>query len=98
MRARSCVSCELVSAFQSRSSETTHVTEQRQAVIAADALQTVATEGNVGAFVWYSGQDLGDDLSSNLDFYGLRRRDGSEKPAYGEFAATMDRLGLSVRR
>ncbi|MFJ8463588.1 cellulase family glycosylhydrolase [Streptomyces swartbergensis] len=62
---------------------TTHVTEERQASIAADAVRTAAATPHVGALFWYAARDLGTDTSSNENFYGLRRADGSPKPALG---------------
>ncbi|MEV0976742.1 cellulase family glycosylhydrolase [Streptomyces sp. NPDC049915] len=64
---------------------TTHVTEQRQAAIAADAVRTAAATPRVQALFWYSDRDLGTDPSSTENFFGLRRADGSAKPALGAF-------------
>lgn len=76
--------------------ETTHVTEQRQAAIATDVLKTVRIKANVEAMIWYADQDLGDDASSNLDFYGLRRADGSKKPAFDAFAKATRTYGFAT--
>ncbi|MHB9861069.1 cellulase family glycosylhydrolase [Streptomyces sp. YIM S03343] len=62
---------------------TTHVTEQRQAAIAADAVRTALVTPHVDALFWYTDRDLGTDTSSRENFYGLRRADGSAKPALG---------------
>lgn len=75
---------------------TTHVTEDRQAAIAHDVLRTVAKDHNVQALVWYTDKDLIGDASTNLNFYGLRRADGSKKPAYDSFRSTLGELGLSA--
>ncbi|MBM9622022.1 cellulase family glycosylhydrolase [Streptomyces zhihengii] len=61
----------------------THVTEARQAAVAADVVRAAAADPVVGALFWYSDRDLGTDRSTNEDFYGLRRSDGSPKPALG---------------
>ncbi|MFE5628973.1 cellulase family glycosylhydrolase [Streptomyces sp. NPDC056542] len=67
------------------SETTTHVTEERQASIAADAVRTADATPHVGALFWYAERDIGADTSSNENFYGLRRADGSEKPALDAF-------------
>ncbi|TXS42880.1 cellulase family glycosylhydrolase, partial [Streptomyces sp. t39] len=61
---------------------TTHVTEARQAAIAADVVRAAAADPVVGAVFWYSDRDLGADRSTSENFYGLRRPDGSPKPAF----------------
>jgi polysaccharide biosynthesis protein PslG len=63
---------------------TTHVTEQRQAQIAADAVKAAAQDRAIGALIWYSDRDLGQAVSGNEGFYGLRRSGGSRKPAFEE--------------
>ncbi|MCL8012090.1 cellulase family glycosylhydrolase [Streptomyces sp. AS02] len=60
---------------------TTHVTEERQASIAADAVRTANATPHIDALMWYAERDLATDTSSNENFYGLRRADGSAKPA-----------------
>lgn len=67
---------------QATSPRTTHVTEARQAAIAADAVRTAAADADVAALIWYSDRDLGTDRATNENFYGLRRADGSAKPAF----------------
>ncbi|MFF9912681.1 cellulase family glycosylhydrolase [Streptomyces sp. NPDC013457] len=61
--------------------DTTHVPEARQAQIAADAVRTAAATPLVGALIWYAERDLGTDRRDSENFYGLRRADGSAKPA-----------------
>ncbi|MFI8106665.1 cellulase family glycosylhydrolase [Streptomyces sp. NPDC086023] len=61
----------------------THVTEQRQALIAEDAVRTAAATPYVAALIWYAERDLGTDRGDNENFFGLRRADGSAKPALG---------------
>jgi len=63
---------------------TDHVTEERQAQIAADGVQTAAAAPNVAALFWYSDQD--DPLAQGKEaYFGLRRSDGSQKPAWQAF-------------
>ncbi len=79
------------------SDQTTHVTVQRQAEIARDVLRTVAADPAIGALIWYSDRDLGDDTETNLNFYGLRRSDGTKKPAFNAFRSAVTQLGLAAR-
>ncbi|WP_436525465.1 cellulase family glycosylhydrolase [Actinoplanes sp. HUAS TT8] len=67
----------------------THVTEERQAAIAADVVTTAATTPLVDAVFWYSDRDLGTDSSTSENFFGLRRADGSAKPAYAALRNAM---------
>jgi hypothetical protein len=72
---------------------TTHVTETRQARIAVDSVRTASTDPHVAAVVWYADRDLSTDRSSNENFYGLRRADGSVKPAFGALRGAITALG-----
>lgn len=63
----------------------THVTEALQSAIAADAVQTAATSPDISALFWYAQRDLSEDARSPENFYGLRRSDGSAKPAFYAF-------------
>jgi hypothetical protein len=72
--------------------DTTHVTEAQQARIAGDAVLTVAADAGLAAMIWYSDRDLSPDKSTNLNFYGLRRADGSAKPALDALRAAVQRL------
>lgn len=67
------------------SPRTTHVTEGQQARIATDVVATAASNHGLGALIWYSDKDLSGDNSSSENFYGLRRGDGSAKPACAAF-------------
>jgi hypothetical protein len=71
---------------------TTHVTEGRQAEIAADAVRTAAGDPLVGAMFWYSDRDLGNSGTTNENFFGLRRADGSAKPAFQAFRQANESL------
>jgi GH35 family endo-1,4-beta-xylanase len=62
-----------------------HVTETRQAEIVADAVRTAAADRGVAALIWYTYQDSGSDPNDTESYYGLRRADGSKKPAYDAF-------------
>jgi polysaccharide biosynthesis protein PslG len=79
------------------SEDTTHVTEEQQANIARDVLQTVTQDRTVQVLIWYAWRDLDDEDSTNLNFYGLRRSDGSAKPALQVFRDTLGELGLPER-
>lgn len=59
-----------------------HVTEELQETILADALMLNKSYTWSGPLFWYSYKDLGTSNSSNENFFGLRRYDGTEKPAY----------------
>ena len=72
---------------------TTHVTEERQGQIASDAVRTASTAPHVAALIWYADRDLSTDRSANENFYGLRRTDGSAKPAFAAFRAAIAALG-----
>ncbi len=69
----------------------THVTEARQAAIAADLIPTAATTPLVDAVFWYSDRDLGTDTSTSENFFGLRRADGTPKPAYEALRSALHR-------
>jgi hypothetical protein len=62
-----------------------HVDEALQAQMATDSVALATASPLVGALFWYSYQDLGTDPSTTENFYGLRRFDGSPKPAYSAF-------------
>jgi polysaccharide biosynthesis protein PslG len=66
-----------------------HVDEALQAEMATDSVALATSTAVVGGLFWYSYQDLGTDPSTPENFYGLRRFDGSEKPAYGAFQAAI---------
>lgn len=62
-----------------------HVTEPYQAQIAANTVTTLAANPHVATMFWYSDQDSAQaqDYSDLGAFFGLRRYDGSAKPAFG---------------
>jgi len=59
-----------------------HVDEALQATMATDSVALARTSAVTGALFWYSYQDQGTDPGNTEDFYGLRRFDGTPKPAY----------------
>jgi hypothetical protein len=61
------------------------VTESEQAAKVTHALTATATEPDIAALIWYTNQDFGSDPSDSESHYGLRRADGSKKPAYDAF-------------
>jgi hypothetical protein len=69
--------------------DVTHVTEARQATIARDLVTTAATTPLVDALFWYSDRDLGTDSATSENFFGLRRADGSAKPAYAALRSVL---------
>jgi hypothetical protein len=70
---------------------TDHVTEQWQAVIAADAVRTAAVTPGLGAFFWYGYRDFNAG-GSNEGFYGLRRANGTAKPAWASISAEFTKV------
>jgi polysaccharide biosynthesis protein PslG len=62
-----------------------HVTENLQAEIAKDAINTVKNYSWSGPLFWYSYQDLGIDSGTIENFFGLIRFDGTQKPTYNVF-------------
>lgn len=61
------------------------VDEPLQNAILADAIEQYSQAEWAGPFFYYSHIDSGTDTSSNENFYGLLRPDGSLKPAYHTF-------------
>jgi hypothetical protein len=61
---------------------TTHVTERWQAQIATDAIQSAVADPHVAALFWYTDRDGGSSANNPEDYFGLRRTDGSPKPAF----------------
>jgi hypothetical protein len=68
---------------------TTHVTENQQSHIAADAVAQVRADRGITAMIWYSDRDLTSGSRSDLDNFGLRRADGTEKPAFARLRDTL---------
>jgi len=74
----------------------THVTEAFQAAIATDTVRAAAANPFVYTLFWYTDQDSAPptDPSDRSQFYGLRRYDGTRKPA---FAALKDAIAAYQR-
>lgn len=70
------------------------VDEALQNAILEDAVEQYSQADWAGPFFYYSYIDSGTDPSSNENFYGLLRPDGSFKPAYTTFQSA----ARSVRR
>ena len=65
--------------------DTTHVTEGFQAAIAADTIPASAANPHIAAVFWFTDQDSGSDKQLRSKFFGLRRLDGTAKPAFAAF-------------
>jgi hypothetical protein len=72
-----------------------HVTEARQAALAADAVGAAAVDPLTPVLIWYSQRDLSTATGTTENSYGLRRADGSAKPA---LAALRDAVSRENRR
>lgn len=59
-----------------------YVSEAMQNTIMIDALKLYSTYDWAGPLFWYTFQDSGTSASTNENFFGLLRYDGSEKPTY----------------
>lgn len=59
-----------------------HVDEALQARMATDSIALAKNAKFIGALFWYSYRDLGTDPSTIENFFGLRRNDGTIKPAW----------------
>src|SRR2546421_7283932 len=59
-----------------------HVSEDLQAVMASESVELAKSSPAIGALFWYTPTDGGTDTSSRENFFGLRRFDGTPKPAY----------------
>lgn len=66
-----------------------HVNEALQSVIASSAISQYKASAVIGNFFWYSYQDIGTNRQSAENFYGLRRFDGTPKPAYQAFKSAV---------
>ena len=59
-----------------------HVSEELEAKILTDAYVTNKQYSWSGPLFWYSYKDLGTSQSTNENFFGIIRSDGSKKQAY----------------
>lgn len=62
-----------------------HVDEALQAQMANDSVLLARSSSYIGALYWYSYKDLGTATSDTENFFGLRRFDGTAKPAWQSF-------------
>ena len=69
--------------------DSSHVSEGLQALIVRDAVTRLRSYPWAGPMFWYSYQDAGTSTSSNENFFGLVRADGSHKPAYDAYQAAI---------
>jgi len=69
-----------------------HVTEDAQALIVAQGIADWYTKPNVGPLIIHSDSDQWLPRHKNEDGFGLRRSDGTEKPAYDALKAAAQRL------
>jgi hypothetical protein len=71
--------------------DTTHVTEAFQAEIATDTVPASAANPHVEAVFWFADQDsaTAQDTAHRSKFFGLRRYDGSRKPAFAKLKAAI---------
>lgn len=67
-----------------------HVDEALQAKMASDAISLAQASNYIGALYWYSYKDLGINKSNRENFFGLRRFDGSAKPAWQGFVQAIN--------
>ena len=59
-----------------------HVDEALQAQMATDSVTLAASSSFIGGLFWYTNKDIGTSTSTIENFFGLRRVDGSGKPAW----------------
>jgi hypothetical protein len=59
-----------------------YVSEAQQAQMVSDTIQLYKTYSWAGPLFWYTLEDSSNDTSTNENFFGLVRADGSTKPAY----------------
>jgi hypothetical protein len=79
-----------------QSSSTTHVTEGRQSQILVDAVRTAWSDANIQGLFIYQDKDRGSSTATNENFYGIRRADGTKKPAFSALRTALLSLGSGV--
>jgi hypothetical protein len=72
-----------------------HVDEELQAAMATDSVASAARAPNIAALFWYTSRDANVVPVTNAWFYGLRRFDGSAKPAWAALHDAIARVGRS---
>ena len=66
-----------------------HVDEAYQAALATDAVAAARRAPGVAALFWYSDRDEGTSRVTAENFFGLRRYDGTAKPAFAALKAAI---------
>jgi hypothetical protein len=74
-----------------------HVSEAFQAILATDSVKAALNTPGVRALFWYTDEDSGTDPSSNENFFGLRRADGTPKPAFFALKKAIRLDGLAAK-
>ncbi len=59
------------------------------------AVATAASNPHLSAFIWYTDRDVIDDRSSNENFYGIQRPDGTAKPSLAALRDAIGRTGIT---
>jgi hypothetical protein len=62
-----------------------HVDEGAQARMATESVSEAAGDPNIAALYWYTYKDRGTSKDTIENFFGLRRADGSAKPAWDAY-------------
>jgi len=70
-----------------------HVDEAFQAILATDSVEAALNTPGVCALFWYTDKDLGTDPSTTENFFGLRRADGTPKPAFYALQSAIKQYG-----
>jgi hypothetical protein len=70
-----------------------HVDEAFQAILATDSVEAAVQTPGLRALFWFSDEDLGTDSSTREDFFGLRRADGTPKPAFAALQSAIAQWG-----
>jgi len=69
------------------------VDEAFQTILAADSVEAALNTPGVHAMFWYTDKDSGTDPSTYENFFGLRRADGTPKPAFYALQSAISRFG-----
>ncbi len=59
-----------------------HVDEASQAHMATESVQLAGASSQIASLIWYSYKDQGTSTADRENFFGLRRFDGTAKPAW----------------
>ncbi len=73
-----------------------HASEAFQATLATDSVAAAVATPGLRALFWYTDRDAGTDPSTTEDFFGLRRADGSAKPAFAALEAAIAQYGADT--